>query len=154
MWEWMYSSTFFWPWHYLEVSGQLHAPIALPPGKELWYPLDRRLDGSQSWSGRREKRNFLTLPGLELRPLDRPACSQSLYRLHYPGCRIKPLLILPSNNPLCPDYFVWMLKLDVSPSLERNLFFQISDRGWQRMPCYVHLFNIGHITNSNLTLEF
>jgi hypothetical protein len=31
-----------------------------------------------------EKRKFLTLPGLELRPLDRPARSQSLYRLRYP----------------------------------------------------------------------
>jgi hypothetical protein len=28
-----------------------------------------------------EKRKFLTLPGLELRPLGRPARSQSLYRL-------------------------------------------------------------------------
>jgi hypothetical protein len=28
---------------------------------------------------------FLTLPGLELRPLSRPARSQSLYRLRYPG---------------------------------------------------------------------
>jgi hypothetical protein len=32
-----------------------------------------------------EKRKFLTLPGLELRPLDRPAHSQSLYRLRYSG---------------------------------------------------------------------
>jgi hypothetical protein len=32
-----------------------------------------------------EKRKFLTLPGLELRPLDRPARSQSQYRLLYPG---------------------------------------------------------------------
>jgi hypothetical protein len=31
------------------------------------------------------KRKFLTLPGLELRPLGRPARSQSLYRLRYPG---------------------------------------------------------------------
>jgi hypothetical protein len=28
------------------VSGQLHAPAALPPGKEPWYPLDRRLGGN------------------------------------------------------------------------------------------------------------
>jgi hypothetical protein len=28
---------------------------------------------------------FFTLPGLELRPLSRPSCTQSLYRLHYPG---------------------------------------------------------------------
>jgi hypothetical protein len=32
-----------------------------------------------------EKRKFLTLPGLELRTLGRPARSQSLYRLGYPG---------------------------------------------------------------------
>jgi hypothetical protein len=32
-----------------------------------------------------ETRKFLTLPGLELRPLGRPARSQSLYRLRYPG---------------------------------------------------------------------
>jgi hypothetical protein len=32
-----------------------------------------------------EKREFLTLPGLELQSLGRPAHSQSLYRLSYPG---------------------------------------------------------------------
>jgi hypothetical protein len=32
-----------------------------------------------------EKRKFLTLPGLEPRPVGRPAHSQSLYRLSYPG---------------------------------------------------------------------
>jgi hypothetical protein len=32
-----------------------------------------------------EKRKFLTLPGLELRPLGRSARSQSLYRLSYPS---------------------------------------------------------------------
>jgi hypothetical protein len=34
-----------------------------------------------------EKRTTLTLLGLELLRLDRPACSQSLYRLRYPGYR-------------------------------------------------------------------
>jgi hypothetical protein len=32
-----------------------------------------------------EKSKFLTLPGLELRPLRRPARSQSVYRLRYSG---------------------------------------------------------------------
>jgi hypothetical protein len=32
-----------------------------------------------------EKRKFLPPPGLELRPLSRPARSQSLYRLHSLG---------------------------------------------------------------------
>jgi hypothetical protein len=39
-----------------------------------------------------EKRKFLTLPGLELRPLGRPARSQSLYRLSYPGSNNKRTL--------------------------------------------------------------
>jgi hypothetical protein len=32
-----------------------------------------------------EKIKISLLPGLELRPLCRPACSQTLYRLRYPG---------------------------------------------------------------------
>jgi len=32
------------PWHYMEVSGQLHAPAALSPGNSPQYPLDRRLE--------------------------------------------------------------------------------------------------------------
>jgi hypothetical protein len=32
-----------------------------------------------------EKKKFLTQPGLELRPLGRPARSQSLFRMRYPG---------------------------------------------------------------------
>jgi hypothetical protein len=48
-----------------------------------------------------EKRKFLTLPGLELRPLGSPARSQSLYRLRYPGCpvsehRVSQITILQS----------------------------------------------------------
>jgi len=35
----------------MEASGQLHAPAALPPGKERRHPLDRRLGGAQSHSG-------------------------------------------------------------------------------------------------------
>jgi hypothetical protein len=37
-----------------------------------------------------EKRKFLTIPGLELRPLGLTARSQSLYLLRYPGsCEIR-----------------------------------------------------------------
>jgi hypothetical protein len=36
----------------MEVSGQLHAPAALPQGKSPCCPLDRRLGGPQSRSGR------------------------------------------------------------------------------------------------------
>jgi hypothetical protein len=54
----MYISTFSWLRHYLEVSGQLHAPAALPPGKKPRYPLDRRLSGPQSRSGRRGENSW------------------------------------------------------------------------------------------------
>jgi hypothetical protein len=37
----------------MEVSGQLHAPAALPTVKEtLWYPLHSRLGGPHSRPGR------------------------------------------------------------------------------------------------------
>jgi hypothetical protein len=45
----------------MEVSGQLHAPAALPPGKSPWYPLDRRLGGPQSRSGRGVGQNLLAV---------------------------------------------------------------------------------------------
>jgi hypothetical protein len=35
MGEWRYSSTHSWARYYMEVSYQLQAPAALPPGKEL-----------------------------------------------------------------------------------------------------------------------
>jgi len=46
--------------HYLTsvLDGQLHAPSALPPRKEPWYPLDKRMGGPQSRSGScREEKN-------------------------------------------------------------------------------------------------
>jgi hypothetical protein len=71
--EWLYRSTFSWPRNYLDVTGQLHAPAALPPGKETRYPLDRRLGGPQSRSGQYGEVKILDPIGLELRPLGRPA---------------------------------------------------------------------------------
>jgi hypothetical protein len=60
MGEWMYSPTFSWPWHYLEVSGQLHARVLYSWGKSPWYPLDRRLGGPHSWSGWHREVKILT----------------------------------------------------------------------------------------------
>jgi hypothetical protein len=57
-----------------------------------------------SWVGPRtgldyaEMREFLTLPGLEPRPLCRPARSQSLHRLHYSGLN-KGLVTLYVMSP-------------------------------------------------------
>jgi hypothetical protein len=60
-------------------------PSIFTPGKEPQYPLDRRLSGPQTSLDAVEKKKLLTLPGLELQPLSRPARNQSLYRLRYLG---------------------------------------------------------------------
>jgi hypothetical protein len=64
--------------------GQHHAPADLPLVKTR-YPLYKKLCGPQGRSGR--VRKISPPPGI--RSLDRPARSQSLYRLSYPAqCHI------------------------------------------------------------------
>jgi len=53
---------------------------SLPPGK-TWYSLYRRLGGPQGRPGQVRKIS----PSTGIRFPDRPACSQSLYRLRYPA---------------------------------------------------------------------
>jgi hypothetical protein len=64
------------------VSGQLHALCR--------FTLVTYWIGS--WVDRMKKLKSLTL-GLELRPLGRPARSQSLYRLRYRGLLLNPLVV-------------------------------------------------------------
>ena len=61
------------------VGGQHHAPTALPPRKN-GYPLYSRLCGPQGRSGRVRK-----ISPHRDSSSDRPACSESLYRLSYRG---------------------------------------------------------------------
>jgi hypothetical protein len=64
--EWMYSSTRSLTSALEEVSGQIHDPAALLQGNSPWYPLDRRLGGPQSLSGRGgEEKNSQPPPGIE-----------------------------------------------------------------------------------------
>jgi hypothetical protein len=60
-------------------------PLPLyPQGNSLWYPLDKRLGGPQSRSGRcGEKKNVLSLPENEPQSLSHPACTLVLYWLSY-----------------------------------------------------------------------
>jgi hypothetical protein len=70
-----------------------------PQGKSPWYPLDRRLRGPQSRSGRGgEEKNFQSPPGIEPYNLDRPDRSPALYRLSYHGSgrSVSELLNKPS----------------------------------------------------------
>jgi hypothetical protein len=55
-------------------------------GKRPWYPLDRRLGGPQSRSGRGgEEKNSQPPQGIEPQNPNRPARSPALYRLTYHG---------------------------------------------------------------------
>jgi hypothetical protein len=81
----------------LEVSSTLHAPAALPLGKNSPVPIGEEVGwavGPRASLDDVEKRKFFTLPGPELQLLGRQARSQSLYRLRYPGSYNKELYSL------------------------------------------------------------
>jgi hypothetical protein len=58
-----------------------------------------------------KKRKYLILPELELRPLGRPARSQSLYRLRYPGFYWLHIIILTVKilEAIIRRSFDWMI---------------------------------------------
>jgi hypothetical protein len=58
-----------------------------------------------------EKRKFLNLPELELRPLGRPARSQSLYRLRYLGFY---------HEDWCEHNYFSALKMFIFPSINNT----------------------------------
>ena len=58
-------------------------PQPLYPREECRYPLNRRLGGPQSLSGRWEQKNLLPLPEFDLRTFQQ--VSQSLYIPRYPS---------------------------------------------------------------------
>jgi len=48
----------------MEVSGEFHDLAALTPGKNSWYPLDKRMRGTQNLSRESgEQKNTHRLPG-------------------------------------------------------------------------------------------
>jgi hypothetical protein len=61
------------------MNGQLRDLATLPPGKEPKYPLDRRLGGPQSWSGRDGEMKILDLTATRTPTLCHTAHSQLLY---------------------------------------------------------------------------
>jgi hypothetical protein len=86
------------------VSGQLHAPFALPPGKSPRYPFYRRLGGPQSRSGRYGEGNIFDPTGTRnYCPSGRPARSQLLYRLQLNTIPFK-IIPLHSTVPLPPPF--------------------------------------------------
>jgi hypothetical protein len=116
-WRWVVSFT---PW-----------PL-YPWGKSLRYPLDNV-----------EKRKFLTLPRLELRPLSRPAHSQSLYRLRYPGSNKGVMDYKLRSYTQC----VLRLYSCIITTWKHIdiLFYIICERNTRSLFWTLHTFNIGTI---------
>jgi hypothetical protein len=89
MGECMYTFTFSWP---PTLAGGEWSPsrsVRFTPGEIApGTPWIGGWVGPSAGVDYLEKRKFLTLSELELQPLGRPARSQSLYRLRYPGSRI------------------------------------------------------------------
>jgi hypothetical protein len=69
----------------MDVNGQFHAPAALPPGKSSLYPLDRRLGGPQSRSGRgvRSTKNVRQdIKHMVRRPVGLKCSQRTLNKIH------------------------------------------------------------------------
>jgi hypothetical protein len=102
------------------VGGEWSAsrPCRLMSGESSRYPLDRRSVYPRPVLDDIEKLKFLTLWGLELRPLGHPACSQSLYRLRNRSTYLRslswPIRICRPLNSHCTKQVV--------PSLCNNSF--------------------------------
>jgi hypothetical protein len=65
----------------MQMSGCFMPWLLYPPGKEPWYPVDRRLRGPQSWSGHTgEEKNSQPLTGLGI-PIIQPVAQHYIAEL-------------------------------------------------------------------------
>jgi hypothetical protein len=86
-----------------------------PQGKNPWYPLDRRLGGSQNRSGRGgEEKNSQPLPGFE--PPDHLARSPALY--HWANSNFKVDDTWRSYRDMRSSYELQSVKLQAGHNLE------------------------------------
>jgi hypothetical protein len=106
------------------VSGQLHSPAALPPGICPPYPGLGWLGGPQSQSGQYgEVKIFYPTRIRTPAPTGRPARSQSLNRLRYPGFLLSMVQML-LHCSLGSDLKTKELMLLCNISVWRKLFWR------------------------------
>jgi hypothetical protein len=133
-------------------------------GKSPRYPLDRRLGGSQSRSGWRGEKKFLSLPKLKLRPLGHPARSQSLWRLRYPGFSLHfayyaklPMMVFWTSLNLLKIGIIKCKFVEVCPiRLRQNLWKDLWVHGKFHLCPYVNhvLLRISMADNRNCPAAF
>ena len=105
-------------------------PVRFTSRKEILYPLYRRLGGPQGRSGRLWKIS----PPTEIRSPDRPARSESLYRLSYPGPAFKTVLA-----------FKVKMTLDVWMQVSTAIVFLIPSTNYENIK---QIINVGLHRNS------
>ena len=113
------------------VGGQHHAPAALPLGKTR-YPLYRRLGGPQGRSGRVRK----IWPPTGIRSPDRPARSESLYRLRYCVVSIQIWTRIFKQRLTRPAPYLYRVKTRYS-----------------RQPRVLPLLNLAHILKGHFLIQ-
>jgi hypothetical protein len=77
-----------------------------------------------------KKRLFLTLPGLEFRPLSRPVRSQSLYRLRYPDQRWTEIILFNEHLDIN------IIFLDIIDRHKLLHLKKVKGKVRYRYPCY------------------
>jgi hypothetical protein len=135
--EWRYSSTI------LDLGTRWRYVVSFTPRPLYPREITPGTHWTEGWVGPRtglndvEGRKILPPPGLEFRPLGRPAGIQSLYRLRYPGSfrKTQPNVIFPSHDtrstkrPVSKNFLTRMQFLFPPP------FFYFLWVGWD----WVHL---------------
>jgi hypothetical protein len=107
-------------------------PSPLTPGKDPRYVLYKRLIRPQGRAGRVSTRRK-SLSSTGFRTPHRPACSESLYRQHYPGslqnCKVIIFIIFMLLPLFLPD-LIWLIPFNVSKQLVAfiRLVGPLSDR--------------------------
>jgi hypothetical protein len=133
----------------MEVSGQLHVPVALPPGKRPCYPLDRRLSGPQSRSGHDgEEKNSQPPPGLEP-PIIQPVAQRYTTTIMH--------LSLSSSSSSSSLYhrlpFPWYFSSKTSGALHQSGFiFHIIALSLLCVPSTAVFFSVENLLNALLAL--
>jgi hypothetical protein len=81
-----------------------------------------------------EKRKFFTLPGFEVWPLGRPARSQSLYRLRYPGSNMQVSHQNASLTTMAEAQVAILKPVENIPPSSDQCVLTVSDVHWDLCP--------------------
>jgi hypothetical protein len=111
-----------------------------PRGKSPRYPLVRRMGEPHSRSGRRGEEKILDPTGTRTPTPARPARSQSLYRLRYPGSRLVAILFFIIKLQNRKDEGVTRPHIQVGSSITSRSPFCLSILDFSFVCCEITLF--------------